>query len=269
MYRDGQGVPKDEQQAVSWYLKATEQGLAIAQNNLGFMYANGQGAPKDEQQAVDLYRKAAEQGFAIAQNNLGFMYGKGRGVPKDEQQAVAWYRKAAEQGLATAQYSLGVMHANGQGVPKDEQSAYFWWLLASAQGEQNAVKNRDLLESRLSPEQRAAAQATARNWKPKTVAQKDASAQNKPDTVVASSGVDNFVGYFIQTGVFRMPEDAEQQRAKLSLMGYQAKVTEHEQSGKTVYRVRLGPFGKKDDADKIKEKLDSNAIETALVRVQR
>lgn len=90
----------------------------------------------------------------------------------------------------------------------------------------------------------------------------------KPDTAVASAG-DYPFSYFIQAGAFRTPEEAEQQRAKLSLMGYQAKVSEREQSGRTVYRVRLGPFDKKDDADKTKEKLDSNAIETALVRVQR
>ena len=88
------------------------------------------------------------------------------------------------------------------------------------------------------------------------------------DAGSASSGVDPF-NYFIQAGAFRTPEDAEQQRAKLLLMGFQAKVTEREQSGRTVYRVRLGPFEKKDEADKAKEKLDANSIETALVRVQR
>lgn len=90
----------------------------------------------------------------------------------------------------------------------------------------------------------------------------------KPDAVSSGTGVDPF-SYFIQAGAFRSTEDAEQQRAKLSLLGFQAKVTEREQSGRTVYRVRLGPFDKKDEADRIKEKLDGNAIETALVRVQR
>ena len=83
-----------------------------------------------------------------------------------------------------------------------------------------------------------------------------------------STGTDPF-NYFIQAGAFRTPEDAEQQRVKLSLLGVQAKVTEREQAGRTVYRVRLGPFDKKEDADKAKERLDSNSIETALVRVQR
>jgi cell division protein FtsN len=75
--------------------------------------------------------------------------------------------------------------------------------------------------------------------------------------------------YFVQTGAFRTQEDAEAQRAKLSLMGVEAKVTEREQSGRTVYRVRVGPFDKKDDADRNKDRLEAGGIETALVRVQR
>jgi len=171
MYDTGRGVPKDEQQAVVWYRKAAEQEFAHAQHNLGVIYRDGQGVPKDEQQAVTWFRKAAEQRDAGAQYNLGVMYANGQGVPKDEQQAVVWFRKAAEQGDAFAQYNLGAMYYNGHGVPKDGQMAYFWWLLASAQGGQEAVKGRDILARRLSSEQRAAAQASARNWQPKTTAQ--------------------------------------------------------------------------------------------------
>ncbi|NQW93727.1 MAG: SPOR domain-containing protein [Polaromonas sp.] len=99
-------------------------------------------------------------------------------------------------------------------------------------------------------------------------AKSEGKADAKPETAAATTGADPF-SYFIQAGAFRTPEDAEQQRAKLSLLGFQAKVTEREQSGRTVYRVRLGPFDKKDEADKTKEKLDSQSIEAALVRVQR
>ncbi len=102
----------------------------------------------------------------------------------------------------------------------------------------------------------------------KTQGKADVKPDAKPDAASSTSGADPF-SYFIQAGAFRTPEDAEQQRAKLSLMGFQAKVTEREQSGRTVYRVRLGPFDKKDDADKVKDKLDGNSVETALVRVQR
>jgi len=93
-------------------------------------------------------------------------------------------------------------------------------------------------------------------------------AKAKVEGLSSGPSVDPF-SYFIQAGAFRTPEDAEQQRAKLLLLGMQAKVTEREQAGRTVYRVRLGPFDKKEDADKAKERLDNNSIETALVRVQR
>jgi cell division protein FtsN len=75
--------------------------------------------------------------------------------------------------------------------------------------------------------------------------------------------------YFVQAGAFRAPEDAEAQRAKLSLVGVEAKVTEREQAGRTVYRVRAGPFNQKEEADRLKARLDGNGLESTLVRVQR
>jgi cell division protein FtsN len=84
----------------------------------------------------------------------------------------------------------------------------------------------------------------------------------------AGGGNDPFL-YFVQAGAFRTPEDAEAQRAKLSLMGIEAKVTERDQAGRQVWRVRVGPFTNKDDADRNKEKLDAGGFDTALVRVQR
>ncbi len=75
--------------------------------------------------------------------------------------------------------------------------------------------------------------------------------------------------YFVQAGAFRTAEDAEAQRARLTLAGVEAKVTEREQSGRAVFRVRAGPFDKKEDADKVKERLEAAGQETALVRTQR
>jgi len=46
-------------------------------------------------------------------------------------------------------------------------------------------------------------------------------------------------------------------------------VTEREQSGRTVYRVRSGPFDNKDAADRVKERIDEAGMESTLVRVQR
>lgn len=75
--------------------------------------------------------------------------------------------------------------------------------------------------------------------------------------------------YFVQAGAFRSPEDAESQRAKLAMLGIDAQITEREQSGGTVFRVRVGPFNQKSLADVTREQLEVNGVEAAVVRIQR
>ena len=93
-------------------------------------------------------------------------------------------------------------------------------------------------------------------------------AARERSTVKPTPAADPF-NYFVQAGAFAKPEDAEQQRARLAMMGYEAKVTEREQSGRTVYRVRIGPFPAKDAADGAKDKLAAAGVDSALVRVQK
>ena len=83
-----------------------EQGNAEAQFSLGFRYDEGEGVPRDSQEAVKWWRKAAEQGHDQAQFNLGDMYARGDGVSEDKTEAMKWLRFAAEQGHAEAQFSL-------------------------------------------------------------------------------------------------------------------------------------------------------------------
>ena len=94
IYRDGEGVTQDYQQAVAWYRKAAEQGYADAQYSLGMMYEEELGVTQDYQQAISWYRKAADQGYVAALNDMGIMYESGRGVTKDYQQAIENYTKA-------------------------------------------------------------------------------------------------------------------------------------------------------------------------------
>jgi len=88
------------------------------------------------------------------------------------------------------------------------------------------------------------------------------------DLARAKAGADPFV-YFVQAGAYRSEPEAQAQKAKLALKGLVSAVSERDQDGRTVYRVRLGPFDNKDDAEGTKKKLDSAKIESALVRVQR
>lgn len=125
------------------------------------------------------------------------------------------------------------------------------------------------------PDARAVASAPA----PKPAASKpEAKAETKPgadplgDLAVAKAAakgnLDPF-DYFVQAGAFRTQADADAQRAKLAMLGWEARVSEREQNGRAVFRVRVGPFTKRDDAEQLKEKLDGAGLESALVRVQR
>jgi len=75
--------------------------------------------------------------------------------------------------------------------------------------------------------------------------------------------------FFVQTGAYTRSEEAEQQRAKLALLGQSARITEREQNGRVVYRVRLGPFEVRSEAEGVQRKLQETPIDSQLVRVER
>jgi uncharacterized protein len=83
-------------------------------------------------------------------------------VPKDDAEAVKWYRLAADQGHAKAQCNLGIMYATGNSVPKDLVQAHVWWNIAGANGYEDAKKNLEIVEKKMSSEQKAEAMKLAR-----------------------------------------------------------------------------------------------------------
>lgn len=142
-----------------------EQGDAIAQRHLGIMYRQGEGGvAKDYNQAFQWYLKAAEQGDAIAQSNLGIMYKEGSPVDFDENAAFNWFSKAAEQGDAIAQQNMGLMYAQGVIFPKDYPLSYMWLSLSAAQNNAAAIKFKDQLEKKMTPEQITKAQQLMTDW---------------------------------------------------------------------------------------------------------
>jgi TPR repeat protein len=138
MYKNGDGVPQDYHQAMTWCLKAAKQGQPDGQFTTGSLYQHGEGVPTDYSLALYWLRKAAEQGHVQAQINLSCMYYQGRGVPQDKSCTAHWLRKAAEGGHAGAQYTLGFMYAEGLGVVQDYAQAIIWYLAAANQGHSDA-----------------------------------------------------------------------------------------------------------------------------------
>lgn len=76
--------------------------------------------------------------------------------------------------------------------------------------------------------------------------------------------------YYVQIGAYARSGDAEQQRAKLAMSGLSARVTERDQGGRTMYRVRMGPYGVREDAESARDQAASIGYPDAtLVPVQR
>lgn len=103
-------------EALKWYYKAAEQGVAEAQFILGLDYKRGEGGvKKDFAKGVEWYRKAAEQGHMYALYNLAVSYEYGEGVPKDKETAIKLYQKAAEQGCTDAEKDVKRLEGGGLG----------------------------------------------------------------------------------------------------------------------------------------------------------
>lgn len=74
--------------------------------------------------------------------------------------------------------------------------------------------------------------------------------------------------FFVQAGAFASSAEAEQQRARLALLGSQAAVSQVVVANQTRYRVRIGPFANRDQAAAVQRNLNSNQIEANIVLAQ-
>jgi len=164
MYYEGQGRPRDYQQAAFWYRKAALQGNVTAQINLAQMYAYGKGVKQDFAEAARWWQALAEQGDGRAQDALAGLYYQGAGVERSVETAVRWWRAAAEQGIVGAQRNLGLMYGKGQGIARDDVQAYAWLNAAALQDDAAAAQSRDYALSLLDAQRRERAMALAAEY---------------------------------------------------------------------------------------------------------
>ncbi len=75
--------------------------------------------------------------------------------------------------------------------------------------------------------------------------------------------------YFIQAGSFPNPADADNLKAKLALIGLQASVEPANLPDRgTWYRVRLGPYSRLDEIDRVRQTLAQNGVDATMVRMK-
>ena len=135
-YETGNGVEKDEEEAVKWYKKAANLGSERAQYELGNMYENGRIVEQNDQKALNWYINAAKSPY-IDSSVVGSQYRIGVIYEKHEKsyKALEWLLKAANHGHANAQNFLGFMYTNRKGiddsVKNNDEIAVQWFLKAA------------------------------------------------------------------------------------------------------------------------------------------
>ena len=71
---------------------------------------------------------------------------------------------------------------------------------------------------------------------------------------------------FLQAGSFSTPEDADNQKAKLAFMGVEAVIQQVMIQDKNLYRVRVGPYTKIDELNKVRAQLAKSGIDAQLAK---
>jgi cell division protein FtsN len=93
---------------------------------------------------------------------------------------------------------------------------------------------------------------------------KDAAKKTGKQQPEAARGV-----YFIQAGSFQNPADADNQKAKIAILGFESSVEPSVLPDKgTWYRVRLGPYTTLEDLNRVRRVLAQNGIDGNLVKVK-
>ena len=71
---------------------------------------------------------------------------------------------------------------------------------------------------------------------------------------------------FLQAGSFSTAQDADNQKAKLAFMGVEAVIQQVMIQDKTLYRVRVGPYSKIDELNKVRAELAKSGIDAQLAK---
>ncbi len=167
MYDNGFGIQQDDAAAVELYRLAGRQDatqLDALLEEIGLIYDPRLAPPLstgDPAAALAATRLAAQRGDPVSQFILAHLLAHGLAGAPDLHEAVRLYRAAAEKGIAPAMTNLGLLYLGGRGVPQDFVLGYMWINVAAASGQPEAVRVRDAISARMTPQQINEAQRLA------------------------------------------------------------------------------------------------------------
>lgn len=135
----GEGIPRDEVEAVRHLRHAAKQHHRAAQNVLGECYLHGVGVKPHARRAFRMFYYASKGEVPQALYNLGYCYLTGAGIDQDTELAMRYLQVAAAANSVAAEYQLGECYADGLGVEQDDIIAIQWYTRAATHGHSGAA----------------------------------------------------------------------------------------------------------------------------------
>lgn len=143
----GDGVTRDPEKALEWFLKASEAGDPEAASRAGTILLSEEGM-KDPERAFACFLKAAEAGSLSGMGNAAVCLLEGTGTAQDTEAGLAWMEKASSRGNGIASLKMGEFFESGTYVQKNEKKAAEYYSRGKEQKYAPAIeKLADLYEA--------------------------------------------------------------------------------------------------------------------------
>lgn len=98
------------------------------------------------------------------------------------------------------------------------------------------------------------------------------STRNDEDAIVVQQPKEfssDYSSYSIQVGSFSKASGADEQKATLSILGYEPRIEKNRlHDGKVVHRVLLGPYPDLESANRTRTRLHSQQIDNSLLKIE-
>lgn len=133
-YATGDGVEKNENEAIKWLSIAEKKGNSDAELIIGIINLS----QNDINPGIARLKSAASKSNDLAALALGQVYYDNQYHLENKQESFKWYLESAKNGNADAGYNVGVMYSEGIGVPKNYAKSLMWLGLSSDFGNQMA-----------------------------------------------------------------------------------------------------------------------------------
>lgn len=143
-------------------------------------------------------------------------------------------------------------------TPRKPPTYDFYTLLP---GEEVALSDAELAARERAEAEREAAPPDAA---PPATAAADAAELPAP----AAAAADTEARYLLQAGAFAASGDAEALKARIALLGLSARVESAQLDGKTLYRVRMGPYGTAAELAEAKRKLADGGLPAMAIKAK-